>query len=80
MGTGASKKATADAEKASFDDDDTDEDFDTYSKKKVAANSKSFSRHSVTMFPISVHSKFLILSKYTNSLVNTTFGSWKKSC
>ena len=37
MGTGASKKATADAEKASFDDDDTDEDFDTYSKKKVAA-------------------------------------------
>ena len=59
MGTGASKKATADAEKASFDDDDTDEDFDTYSKKKVAANSKSFSRHSVTMFPISVHSKFL---------------------
>ena len=54
MGTGASKKATADAEKASFDDDDTDEDFDTYSKKKVAANSKSFSRHSVTMFPISV--------------------------
>jgi len=44
MGTGASKKATADAEKASFDDDDTDEDFDTYSKKKVAANSKSFSR------------------------------------
>ena len=63
MGTGASKKATADAEKASFDDDDTDEDFDTYSKKKVAANSKSFSRHSVTMFPIFVHSKFLILSK-----------------
>ena len=60
MGTGASKKATADAEKASFDDDDTDEDFDTYSKKKVAANSKSFSRHSVTMFSISVRSKFLI--------------------
>ena len=57
MGTGASKKATADAEKASFDDDDTDEDFDTYSKKKVAANSKSFSRHSVTMFPISVQTK-----------------------
>ena len=60
MGTGASKKATADAEKASFDDDDTDEDFDTYSKKKVAENSKSFSRHSVTMFSISVRSKFLI--------------------
>ena len=61
MGTGASKKATADAEKASFDDDDTDEDFDTYSKKKVAANSKSFSRHSVTMLPISVYLLTLVL-------------------
>jgi len=37
MGTGASKKSAA--EKASFDDDD-DEDFDTYSKKKLAENSK----------------------------------------
>ena len=46
MGTGASKKSAA--EKASFDDDD-DEDFDTYSKKKLAENSK-YQRHCVTLF------------------------------
>ena len=49
MGTGASKKATA-TEKTSFDDNDDEEDFDTYSKKKVAENSK-YPRHTVTFLP-----------------------------